>query len=134
MLTTKLTTFDKLLLQAIDETLNSLGTSVGQSIYYHIENKISVDRSEIPQRLGEFQEGLEKIFGTGARFIEMLIMKKLHMRIGHPLTMETQKLEFIEYVNAAKQTYRGKGINHAPKSQPYALSSFPVFKVSVAMP
>ena len=62
-LATKSREFDKLLLSAIDEALTSLGESVKQSIYFHIENKFCVARNEIPENLVEFQGGLEKIFG-----------------------------------------------------------------------
>ncbi len=63
-------------------------------------------RNEIPQNLQEFQGGLEKIFGSGAMFIEILIMRCLHTKIGLPLLMEKDdSLEFIGYVNAAKQSY-----------------------------
>ena len=100
-------TFDELLLTAIDEALNSLGESVKQSIYYHIENRFSVERSTIPENLENFQAGLEKLFGTGARFIEILIMKNLHDKIGSlPLEMEEgHQLEFIDYVTAAEKSY-----------------------------
>ena len=67
MLTNKCKAFDELLLTATDEALTSLGESMKQSIYFHIENKFSVARNEIPENLEEFQGGLEKIFGTGAR-------------------------------------------------------------------
>jgi hypothetical protein len=60
MLTTKSAAFDKFLLHAVDEALNSLGKSVRQSIYFHIKNKFSINRNEIPENLQEFQEGLEK--------------------------------------------------------------------------
>jgi hypothetical protein len=105
-LATKSVAFDKLLLCAIDEALNSLGESVKQSIYFHIENKFNVARTEIPENVVEFQGGLERIFGTGGRFIEILIMKNLHSKIGLPLVMEkSEQLDFIEYVDAAKQSY-----------------------------
>ena len=111
-MTTKTRDFDKLLLNAIDEALNSLGESVKQSIYFHIENKFSVARNEIPENIEEFQGGLEKIFGTGARFIEIMIMKNLHSKIGLPLLMEKSgQLEFVEYVDVAKQGFLKK--NHA---------------------
>ena len=97
--------FDKLLLNAIDEALNSLGESVKQSIYFHIENKFCVARNDIPESLQDFQGGLEKIFGTGAQFIEILIMKNLHSRIGLPLKIENEQLEFVKYVDAAKESY-----------------------------
>jgi hypothetical protein len=101
--------FDELLLSAIDEALSSLGESVKQSIYFHIENKFSVSRNDIPENLNQFQGGLEKIFGTGARFIEIMIMKNLHAKIGVPLILGKRKqLEFIEYVDAAKQGFMNK--------------------------
>ena len=107
-LATKSQEFDKLLLSAIDEALNSLGESVKQSIYFHIENKFSVARNAIPENLVEFQGGLEKIFGTGARFIEILIMKNLHSKIGLPLLIESKQLEFVKYVDAAKEGFLKK--------------------------
>jgi len=135
MLTTQSTAFDTLLLQAIDETLNSLGKSVGQSIYFHIENTLSVARTEIPQNLKEFQEGLEKIFGAGARFIEVLIIKNLHTRSGGSLAMKMrQQHEFIEYVDAAKKSYVADDFNSASASQPCRRSLFQLFTVSVAKP
>ncbi|MGB9914884.1 MAG: hypothetical protein ACPLIG_03880 [Candidatus Bathyarchaeales archaeon] len=100
--------FDKLLLSAIDEALNSLGESVKQSIYFHIENKFNVARDTIPRNLEEFQGGLEKIFGTGARFIEILIMKNLHSKVGLPLKMEGEQLEFVKYVDAAREGFLKK--------------------------
>ena len=96
------------MLTAIDEALNSLGESVKQSIYFHIENKFCITRNDIPESLQEFQGGLEKIFGAGAKFIEILIMKNLHSRIGLPLRMENERLEFLKYVDAAKESFLEK--------------------------
>ena len=107
-LITRSRAFDELLLSAIDEALSSLGESAKQSIYFHIETS-HVTRSKIPENLQEFQAGLEKIFGVGARFIEILIMKNLYAKIGQPLRMEkSDQLEFVEYVNAAKQSFLKK--------------------------
>ena len=105
--------FDKILLNAIDEALNSLGESVKQSIYFHIENKFCVARNDIPESLQDFQGGLEKIFGTGAQFIEILIMKNLHSRIGLPLKMENEQLEFVKYVDAAKESFLKGTLNRS---------------------
>ena len=110
-MTGKPSEFNKLLQNAIDNALNSLGKSVKQSIYFHLENKFNVPRKEIPKNLKAFQSGLEKIFGIGARFIEILIMKNLHAEIGLPLDMGKDcKLEFIEYVTAAEQNYLTNGL------------------------
>ncbi|MCJ7762344.1 hypothetical protein MUP38_02675 [Candidatus Bathyarchaeota archaeon] len=100
--------FNELLLEAIDEALNSLGESVKQSIYFHIENKF-VTKQDIPENIKDFQGGLEKIFGAGAQFIEILIMKNLHAKIGITLSVESNDpLEFVNYVNAVKQSFSKK--------------------------
>jgi hypothetical protein len=133
-LTTKSTIFDQLLLCAIDEALNSLGKSVRQAIYFHIEKNF-VARNEIPGNLQEFQGGLEKIFGTGARFIEILIMKNLRSKIGLPFVMEkSEQLEFIEYVDAAKRSYLRNVTKQTIESQRRSLSLFPVFTVFASKP
>jgi len=73
-LTAKNRKFDTLLLGTVDEALASLGESAKQSIYFHIDKQFAIPRKSIPENLEEFQAGLEKIFGVGARFIEILIM------------------------------------------------------------
>jgi hypothetical protein len=98
--------FEKLLLDAIDDAFLSLGESVKQSIYFHLESNFNIARKDIPRHLGDFEEGLEKIFGLGARFIEILIMKNLHAKIGRTVKWEeNQQLDFAKYVEAAKQSY-----------------------------
>ena len=102
--------FEEILLEAVDEALASLGESAKQSIYYHLEEKFKIPQEEIPNRIEDFVEGLEKIFGIGARFLEILIMKKLYDRIGKPLEWnEDKEFAFVNYVEAARQSFR-KGV------------------------
>ncbi|MEM1563624.1 MAG: hypothetical protein QW161_02995 [Candidatus Bathyarchaeia archaeon] len=99
--------FDKILLEAVDEALGSLGESAKQSIYYHLEEKFKIPREEIPKRVEDFAEGLEKIFGVGARFLEILIMKRLYDRIGKPLEWDERKeFVFVNYIEAAKRSFK----------------------------
>jgi len=99
--------FEGILLEAIDEALASLGESAKQSIYYHLEEKFKLPRKEIPKRIGDFAEGLEKIFGIGARFLEILIMRKLYDRIGMPLEWDERKeFVFVNYVEAARESFK----------------------------
>jgi hypothetical protein len=105
MLVTNSRAFDKLLLTAIDEAFSSLGESAKKSIYFYVETS-NLTRNKIPRNLPTFQARLEKIFGVGARFIEILIMKNLYAKIGQPLMMgKSEQLEFVEYVDAAKQSF-----------------------------
>lgn len=98
--------FDKLLLEAVDEALASLGDSAKQAIYFHLEDKFKIARNEIPQRVEDFADGLEKIFGIGAQFLEILTMRKLYEKIGQPLEWDKSKeLVFAEYVAAARRSF-----------------------------
>jgi len=102
-------TFEKILLEAIDESLTSLGNSAKQAIYFHLEKKFKIRKSEIPYRLEDFAKGLERIFGVGAQFIEISIMKQLYGRIGQPLEWnENKALVFTEYITAAKRGFQKK--------------------------
>jgi len=104
-------TFDELLLEAIDEALASLGESAKQSIYFHLQEKFKVSKSQIPKRIKDFADGLEKIFGVGAQFLEILIMKKLYERIGRPLEWdESKEFIFVNYVEVARQCFQRKRV------------------------
>lgn len=98
--------FDSLLMESIDEALTSLGESAKQSIYYHLEDKFKISKKEIPRRIGDFANGIEKIFGLGAHFIEILIMKKLYEKIGMSLEWnEDKEFIFVNYVEAARKCF-----------------------------
>ncbi len=102
----KIKEFDLLLLDSIDEALLSLGEKARQSIYAYTEKNKQFSKAEIPQNIETFQQVLEKIFGIGARFIEILIMKNLYAKIGCQLNVETNKqLEFVNYVDAARKNF-----------------------------
>lgn len=98
--------FEKLLLDSVDEALLSLGESARQSIYFYFEKEFNLSREEIPQRLEEFQCSIEKIFGIGSRYIEILIMKNLHRKISLPVQIEQSgQFEFVKYVDIVKCSY-----------------------------
>jgi hypothetical protein len=105
-LTKKRKAFENILIEAVDEGLASLGESPKQAIYFHLEDKFKIAKKDIPHRLEDFTDGLEKIFGLGAHFIEILIMKSLFEKIGQPLEWNhSKKLGFVEYVAAAKRSF-----------------------------
>jgi hypothetical protein len=98
--------FDKLLMEVIDDSLLTLGDSARQAIYFHLENKFKIARSDIPDHIEDFANGIEKIFGLGARFLEILIMKNLYAKVGQPLNWgEDKEFSFAEYVIVAKQSF-----------------------------
>jgi hypothetical protein len=101
--------FQELLLEAVDSALSSLGDSARQSVYFHLEKKFDITRDEIPGRIEDFDHGLERIFGAGTRFLEVLIMKKLYEEMGSKgkiVRMDQKKeFRFVDYVRAAQLTY-----------------------------
>lgn len=100
-------TFDQILLEAVDEALSSLGESAKQSIYFHLQDKFKISKEDIPRHIKEFAEGLEKIFGLGARFLEIMIMKQLYAHIGQPLEWdEDEEFVFVNYVEAARRSFQ----------------------------
>lgn len=98
--------FEKLLLEAVDEGLSSLGETSKEAIYFHLEKSFNIKKKEIPHKIEAFAKGIEKIFGLGANFLEILIMKRLHEKIGGAFEWhESIDFAFSEYVAVAKRNF-----------------------------
>jgi hypothetical protein len=95
----------KILLEAVDEGLSSLGDSPKQAIFFHLETSFEISKDSIPANLTEFSKALEKIFGPGASYLEKLIVKRLYEKLGLELE-EVENWDFLEYVNNAKKHLR----------------------------
>lgn len=101
--------FEKLMLEAVDEGFSSLGESSKQAIYFHLERSFGIKREEIPDRIGAFTQAIENIFGVGAGCLEVLIMQKLHEKLGGVLEWDKSKgFSFIAYVAVARQSFQEK--------------------------
>jgi hypothetical protein len=103
------TSFYDILLKAIDKSFLSLGEPVKTSIYRYLENS-GIKKLEIPFRINDFQNALEKLFGVGARLIEILIIKNLNEKIKIKYKDDLPSwlipdLTFQEYIRNAKVTY-----------------------------
>jgi hypothetical protein len=97
--------FEKLLLEAVDEGLASLGESSKQAIYFHLEKSFIINKQEIPQKIEAFADAIEKIFGAGADSLEILIMKRLFEKVGGNFELhDSTDFAFTEYVTAAKRS------------------------------
>jgi len=101
--------FDKLLLEAVDEGLSSLGESPKQAIYFYLRKRFDVKKREIPHKIEAFVDGIEKIFGLGANFLENLILKRLYEKVGQSFKWYvSEDLTFIECVALAKRSFLWK--------------------------
>jgi len=101
--------FERSLLEAIDQGLSSLGESGKQAVYFYLERKFKLDRKEICRRTKDFSDALEKIFGWGANFLEILIMKQLYEKLGKNFKLRSsENLDFATCVDAAKHNIKTK--------------------------
>jgi hypothetical protein len=74
--------FEKILVEAIDDSFSSLGESPKQAIFFHLDNTFKIKAQEIPNKLDSFDHAIKKLFGAGADFLEALIVKKLCEKAG----------------------------------------------------
>jgi len=96
------------LLEAIDEGLSSLGDSCQQAVYFHLKKTFKINKRDIPHKIEEFADAIEKLFGHGAKFLEIRIMKHLYEKVGHVIEYNQKDLVFTEYVAVARQTFLKK--------------------------
>jgi hypothetical protein len=73
--------FNDILLESIDKAFLTLGESSKSAIYFYLESKFAISRQDIPDRVHDFSDALEQIFGLAARQLEILIMKCLNEKI-----------------------------------------------------
>jgi hypothetical protein len=101
--------FDRLLLEAIDEGLSTLGESSKQAIYFHLEKGFNIRKEEIPDEIEVFARAVEKIFGFGANFLEILIMKRLYEKLGRGFRWHKREdFTFVEYIATARRSFLEK--------------------------
>jgi hypothetical protein len=62
----------------------------------------------VVDKIDEFANAIEKIFGLAAKFLEIQIMKHLYEKVGHVFKYfpEQNDLVFTEYVTAARANLR----------------------------
>jgi len=109
--------FEELLREAVDEGLSLLGESAKQVVYFHLEKTFKMNRLDIPYRIEEFIDAINRIFGTGVKILEIQIMKCLFKKVGCTIKHypEGDGLEFAEYVEAVKHATKKYEISNEPQ-------------------
>jgi len=97
-------TFENVLLESIDEGFDCLGEQAKQAVYFHLKNKYSLSKQDIPYRIEDFTNAIEDIFQMGAKLLEIKIIKILFAKIGEGyVPMEKpESLEFSSYISALR--------------------------------
>src|SRR5207245_8117183 len=68
---------DQSLIESIDAALSALCSSTRDSILTYLRKKYSMSLQDIPQRMDEFLQALNRLLGYGARVIEKLVIARL---------------------------------------------------------
>ena len=93
--------YDTVIIDAIEDSLSSFKSFEKQEVYFFLETTFNISKKEIPQKMEDFGNALEKIFGVGARLIEIRIIKSIHKRVPEfRFTSRTNVVNFGDYVDS----------------------------------
>lgn len=91
--------FEEMLLETVDITLEQLGLGLRAAIYAHLVKHAGVRREEIPQDPARFDQALHTVFGSGAdSVIQRLIVKGLAAKLRLPLE-ELGEAHFVDLLS-----------------------------------
>jgi hypothetical protein len=102
--------FNHLLLDSIDESLAALGENIKTSVYFHLDESYHIKKEKIPNNIEKFSDALEKIFGVGARYLEILFMKELYLKIKEKNSVfeaefSVPDIRFADYIHILRSKY-----------------------------
>jgi CBS domain-containing protein len=103
--------FCKMFEKAVDEAFYSLGESTRKAIYTRLKNSFGIEKSEIPYRINDFADALEKIFGPAAGNMEILCIRSIQAKARIDCKWDLpessgSELTFKEYIRIVKQNYK----------------------------
>jgi hypothetical protein len=115
--------FDQFLLEAIDETLSSLGIVVKNAILEHLKNEFQINKNDIPQKICDFSNIFHKVFGLGADRLELKILQNLSFKLQVDIHLSEHEwplpkwiindFSFTEYVADLRISYAKTAENKA---------------------
>ena len=96
--------FNVLLLEAIDETFDSIGVTFKENNYRHLEKEFTIKKEEIPLRIDDFTFALETLLGQAAKHVEELIIEYLDTKIKCNTDRETAERNLQDHIKLLKRT------------------------------
>ena len=96
--------FEALVIEAIDQTFLKLGIEAKQAFYSFLEVHYKLNKEDIPDRIRDFVNALEQIFGTSASLLEIDVMKSIRQKAPSFIyIVKTPALSFEDYVESLKR-------------------------------
>jgi len=94
---------DNLILKAIEEGLQKLGSSVLHVTMYYAENKFNLPREEIPRQPERFEEVLREIYDAAMYHVVAAINESIFRKLGLPVEEGCHSLK--EAIDKAKKLW-----------------------------
>ncbi|MEM0053261.1 MAG: hypothetical protein QXL89_03680 [Nitrososphaeria archaeon] len=101
---------DRIILDAIDESLSVLGEKGKESIYYFLEKEYLIEQEDIPSNLKAFHECLHLVFGVGANVLEKHIINNLKKKVNVKIRTDDFS-DFVETIEKIKKAIKEKDFN-----------------------
>lgn len=97
--------FGKILLEAVDEAFDTLGASIKEALYFHLETTFAIKKETIPENPAKLSDSLERIFGLGAKFVEKMIIDSVYRKTGCKPNPKWHERSFAENLEKIKIDY-----------------------------
>jgi len=94
---------DEMVLHIVEKGISSLGETPTQATWYCLERDFNFNKQTVPENLGRFQEALQKLFGPGSTFLDILFRDYLKEATGEDLSKYSS---FSECVTALREKKR----------------------------
>ena len=95
--------YDDKVPKAIDKVLKKIfGDEATLLIYKYLENRYSLRRDEIVEKIDVFAEGLEEFLRSGAHIIEMKILEDVYSSYGLTRGLEFERRSRYDFVSQMK--------------------------------
>ncbi len=107
MVTQKMETFKKALIEAVDEGLLMLGENGRDVVYFRLKQSYALQKDDISGHPEIFVECLRSIFGSGAEVIERAVIKCLYSKLGIEFNAK-KGFGFLEYLKEARKAFEEK--------------------------
>jgi len=118
------TKFDYLLLESIDDALaDLLGRRSRDQIFDHLATRYGYGRDEIPVKICEFYEFLEKVFSSGAKTVGRTIIRRLCGKLGYAF-VNLPDLEFLDHLAVIRAKSDREAESQERASQGFVQRSF----------
>ncbi len=96
-------TFEVIITEAVDESLTSFKNLDTQKVFAQLENAFDIKKHEIPYKIEDFSDAMEKMFGVGAKLIEIRIIQAIHRRMPEFIFSPNRgPIIFKDYVNSLR--------------------------------